>query len=351
MFDLLSKIVFLRRKPKVIVVGGGISNTLKSALDFILENYPESNKDKVVLLDLQKIGSPTKAKFWLENSSLPILLVSPLGEIPPEDIVFASEKSAKLENLANSFPQFGRLILSFDDETVREIGDKLNIKRLTFGFDERADFKATDCHFSKDGTAFKLNFKGNVLPVWLNRLVGKKNIYTILASLAVSEVLDFNLVEISQVLRKWQGVEGEGTLIDGIEGTILLNNSENANGFSMIEALEILGEIGKEEGNRRIALLGDVLGIGKYTIEAHETIGEKVAQNADILFTIGERAKFIAQGAREKGMGQDRIFEFSKVEDAVEKLKQEMKRGDLILIDGSKELKISTIVENLRKKQ
>jgi len=93
--------------------------------------------------------------------------------------------------------------------------------------------------------------------------------------------------------------------------------------------------------------LGDILGIGKYTIEAHESIGEKVTKSADLLFTVGPRAKFIAEGAIIKGMPKEKIFQFDKIEEAGIALQGERKEGDLILVDGSTEMKMEEIVEEI----
>jgi UDP-N-acetylmuramoyl-tripeptide--D-alanyl-D-alanine ligase len=93
--------------------------------------------------------------------------------------------------------------------------------------------------------------------------------------------------------------------------------------------------------------LGDVLDIGKYTIEAHETIGERVARTADILFTFGPRAKFIGKGAFTKGMAGGKIFQFDTVETGKLKLQDETKEGDLILVAGSKEMEMSKIIQEI----
>jgi len=91
-----------------------------------------------------------------------------------------------------------------------------------------------------------------------------------------------------------------------------------------------------------------VMGIGKYTIEAHETIGERVVRNSDLLFTIGPRARFIAEGAKNKGFPLEKIFQFDTINEAKLKLKEEIKEGDLILVDGSKEMEMGKIVEEIK---
>jgi UDP-N-acetylmuramoyl-tripeptide--D-alanyl-D-alanine ligase len=238
------------------------------------------------------------------------------------------------------------LVLNYDDETVREINDVTNLHTFTFGFSERADFFASDLKFNH-GINFKVNHKGSVVPFWLEGTFGKEQIYTALSAAAVGTIFGKNLVEISQEMRNYKTLPGKMRLLDGINNSKILDDAESATVFSMIEAIEILGKI--PSFKRKIAVLGDVIGIGKYTIEAHEAIGERVAKNCDLLFTVGPRAKFIAKRAMERGMDDFKIFSFDRIEDAVLKLKEIIRAGDIILVDGSKEMKMSEIVDQIRK--
>jgi UDP-N-acetylmuramoyl-tripeptide--D-alanyl-D-alanine ligase len=229
---------------------------------------------------------------------------------------------------------------------VREIDEITNLHTFTFGFSERADFFVSDLRFNH-GINFKVNHKGSTIPFWLEGTFGKEQIYTALAVAAVGTIFGKNLVEISQKMKNYKTLPGKMRLLDGINDSKILDDTESATVFSMIEAIEILGEI--PGFKRKIAVLGDVIGVGKYTIEAHETIGERVAKNCDLLFTVGPRAKFITKGATEKGMDDFKIFSFDKIEDAVFKLKQTIRAGDIILVDGSKEMRMSEIVDQIRK--
>jgi UDP-N-acetylmuramoyl-tripeptide--D-alanyl-D-alanine ligase len=94
--------------------------------------------------------------------------------------------------------------------------------------------------------------------------------------------------------------------------------------------------------------LGDVSGIGKYAIEVHESIGEKTAKSADLLFTFGPRAKLIGKGAIVKGMPLEKIFQFDTIDEGMLKLKDELREGDLVLVDGSKEMEMGKIVEAIK---
>ena len=356
--NLLSKLNFLLKKPRVVVVTGNGRACAKEAIFQVLDPHfrigkdynsptalPQKGRTPILIFGSgdKEIG---KFEFFLKNSQKAVLVITHVGDIPHDKDFFSGEKEKVKEatHLAKTLPAQTNLILNFDDETVREINDITNLKTLTFGFNERADLRASDVMLNM-GTNFKVNYKGNIVPVWLEKLFGKEQIYASLVAAAVGTIFDLNLVEISQSLKNYFSLPGKMILIEGIRKSFILDDSESATVFSMVEAIETLGKI--EWARRKIAVLGDVIGIGKYTIEAHEAIGEKVAKNCDLLFTVGPRAKFIAQGAIQKGMPLEKIFSFDKIEEGKLKLKKEIKEGDLILVDGSKEMEMGKIVKEI----
>jgi UDP-N-acetylmuramoyl-tripeptide--D-alanyl-D-alanine ligase len=339
MSEVFGKIKYLFRKNPVVVITGNGRNLAKEAISILIKNA------KIFSLEDSQIK---KSEFFLKTSPISVLVVTHVGEIPFDRDYFAGEREKVLNTveLAKTLPPTCYLVLNYDDETVREINDITNLHTFTFGFSERADFFASDLKFNH-GINFKVNHKGSIVPFWLEGTFGKEQIYTALAATVVGTIFGKNLVEISQEMKNYKTLPGKMRLLDGINGSKILDDAESATVFSMIEAIEILGKISGFK--RKIAVLGDVIGIEKYVIEAHETIGEKVAKNCDLLFTVGQRAKFIAKGASEKGMDHFKIFSFDRIEDLVFKLKETIKAGDIILVDGSKEMKMSEIVDQIRK--
>lgn len=362
--NLFSKFLFLLKRPQVIIVTGNGRACAAQALFQVLRQHFKVKKitkfpqelqfrhilrNEILILETELLNFSAPAEkfnFLFKKSKLPILLITHLGEIPPDKTFFAApkEKSREIINLTKILPPQGYLILNFDDETVREINDLTNAFTLSFGFQEKADLRASDIHINS-GTNFKINYQGNIVPIWLENLFGKEQIYSALAAASVGVIFDINLVEISQALKNYNGLAGKMRLIEGIKHSLILDDSESASVFSMIEALEILGKI---KAQRKIAVLGDILGIGKYTIEAHESIGERVAKAADLLFTVGPRAKFIAQGVKARGFSEEKIFQFDDVAPAGKTLQDEIKEGDIILVDGSKEMKMGKIIEEIK---
>ncbi|MDP2966943.1 MAG: hypothetical protein Q8N87_00795, partial [bacterium] len=207
MFNFLFKLIFFWKKPKIIIITGRGKACAAEAIFQVLRphfkvgkltNFPHSLSfgqilGKEILIFETKIEKAENFNFLIKRASLPILLVTHIGDIPFDNDFFAGdrEKTTEIRKLARILPSQGYLILNFDDETVREIGDELrsssrfanarvkdeaNLQELTFGFQEGADFRATDINLNS-GTNFKINYKGNIVPIWLEKLFGKEQIY------------------------------------------------------------------------------------------------------------------------------------------------------------------------------
>ena len=364
MANFLSKFIFFLRKPKVIIITGKGRSCAAEAIFQILKLHFRVKKlvektprishllsfPRKKIFIIETVLNPSDRKNltrFVKSSQLPILIVTNVGEIPSDCAFFsgARQETEEIRKLAKIIPSFGYLVLNFDDEVVREMNDITNLNTLTFGFQKEADFQATDIRTNK-GTNFKISYKGTIVPIWLDKLFGKEQIYSAQASSSVGVILGLNFVEISDALKNYKSLPGKMRMIEGIKNSWILDDSESASVFSMVEALEILGKI--ETEGRKIAVLGDILGIGKYTIEAHERIGEKVKSCADLLFTVGARAKFIAQGVLRQGMPSENIFQFDEIESVISSLKEKIKKGDLILVDGSKEIEMEKIVKEIK---
>lgn len=240
--NIFEKIKFLLQKPKVVIVTGNGRKTAKEAIFQVLEQHFKVGKE--ILIFETELKEQKEFEFLIKKSALPILLITRFGDIPPDKPsqvlgnkiwegkdFFAGDKkdTIQLRELAKILPAQGYLILNFDDETVREIGEETDLsasarqkagyggsavalseggKGITFGFQEGADFRVTDINLNS-GTNFKINYKGNIVPIWLENLFGKEQIYSALAAAAVGTVLGLNLVEISSALKNYRPLSSE----------------------------------------------------------------------------------------------------------------------------------------------
>jgi len=193
--NFLSKIKFIFKRPKVVIVTGEGQACAAEAIRKVLKRAP----NKILIIEADFPPSDNRHLTGLiKKSSLPILVVTHTGDIP-------WEKTKEIIKLAKILPPHGFLILNSDDETTREVKTESNARSLTFGFQEEADFRASDVKLNT-GVNFKINYKGNIVPVWLEKLFSKKQVYSALAAAGVGVVFDLNLVEISQALKDYQGL-------------------------------------------------------------------------------------------------------------------------------------------------
>lgn len=205
---IMNKFIFLLKKPSVVVVAGNGRTCASEVISRVLKQFFRAG-EQILIFDV-KNEEIKNFEFFLKRSPRAILVITHIGNIPSDIDFFAGEMEEIKEiiNLAKRLPAQTNLILNFDDETVGGINDITNLNTLTFGFQEKADFRATDVK-SNRGTNLKINFRGNIVPFWLEGIFGKEQIYSVLATVAVGSVLNLNLVEISQTLKNYQPQRGD----------------------------------------------------------------------------------------------------------------------------------------------
>ena len=325
--------------PKVILV---------SILKLIFKlPYPD------VLILEYAADRPGDIKYLLEIARPQIGVVTAIGEIPvhvefyDDPDAVAREKS----KIAEALPVTGFAILNYDDEAVLKMKDRTRSHIMTFGFQEGAEVKVSNLEYRFEnnrplGLSFKLEYGGSFVPVRLDGCFGKGQCYAVAAAACAGLVFGLNLVKISEALLYYQSPPRRMKLLSGIKQSYILDDSYNASPLSMHAAIDT---IKSWEVKRKIGVLGDMLEIGKYAIGAHEEIGKLAGRTFDILITIGARAKFIAEAANKHGLAKKNIFSFDTADEAKLKVQELIKKGDLILIKGSRAMELDKIVEEIRR--
>lgn len=127
------------------------------------------------------------------------------------------------------------------------------------------------------------------------------------------------------------------------KGYTIINDCYNANYDSMKSAIEYLNS---SKGNRKIAVLGDMLELGEFSQELHKKVGEEVAKNKiDILITVGKEANNIAETAKKNGINTTYMFENNQK--AITKLKEILEPKDVVLVKASNSMNFKEIVSNI----
>ena len=266
-----------------------------------------------------------------------------IGLLGSKDNIF----KAKSE-LLQSLDKGGIAILNRDDpyflKTLEIVEDK---KVYTFGIENRSDIMARNIRMVTDkGMRFSLEAQNDKSREIYFPLLGRYNIYNALAAVAVAFALGIELDLIERRLSSFKSLDMHMQLNNFYNDIKILNDSYNASPLSVKSALETLAEAA--QNNRKIAILGDMLELGEKTDFYHREIGKEVAKlSIDILITVGQGGKIIAQSSKEERMAEERVFSFKKNEkiNLAKKLLSLTKPGDFILLKGSREMKMEEILE------
>lgn len=323
--------------PKVI---------LSSLRQLVVRNrrYPE------MLVLEYGVDRPNDMDYLLAIVRPGVGVMTAIGEIPVHVEFFAGKEALAREKakLVNVLPATGFAILNADDEAVLAMKTQTRAHVITFGFDELADMRITNFeeYFAngEGGVNFKLNYGGSFIPVKLKSVLGRSQAYASAAAAVVGLTFGMNLVKVAEALQKYMPPAGRMRLIKGERNTAIIDDTYNASPLATQSALATLKRL---EAKRKIAVLGDMLEVGKYTAEAHELVGREAAKIAEILITVGMRAKFIAEAAEKAGLNRKAIFSFDNVGEAGRALEEKMRPGDLVLIKGSQGVRMEKIVEDV----
>lgn len=247
---------------------------------------------------------------------------------------------AKAE-LVEALPAGGTAVLNGDDPFVSAMGRTFAGKVTFFGIGNGFDVSADEVAFHPDGTSFICREGREEFPVYL-RLLGIHNVYDALVAAALGYLLGVPAAEQKKALESFVS-QSASQRIFHVDGVTVLDDSYNANPLSVEMAMRALLQI---EGNRHILVLGDMLELGRFTEEMHQSIGQQAAEmKFDRLITVGPFSRITAEAAQQNGLPSE---SYDTCREAAARLKRIVHSGDVVLIKGSHAMHMETISGILR---
>lgn len=236
----------------------------------------------------------------------------------------------------------GLAILNHDDELVRSMAERTQANVFYYGLSSEADLWASDIRGQGlEGVRFVMHYNGESVHVRVP-LLGRHSVHTALRATAVGLAEGMSWEEIVNGL---QGSQSQLRLVAvrGPNGSLLLDDTYNAAPPSVLAALNLLEEL---EG-RRVAVLGDMLELGDYEERGHRLVGARAAEVASELIAVGERARWIAEEAVLAGLPGDCVVILEDSAQATEYLRERVHEGDVVLVKGSRGMRMDEIVSSL----
>lgn len=295
----------------------------------------------------------------LEMSMYTVGEIARLAEIakPEVGVVLAVhpthlERAGSIERIAQAkselpaaLPSDGLAVLNADDHRVAAMRDVTSAEVLTFGLGSDADVRASEVRSrGVEGTEFVITAP------WGQRQVrsgtpGRHLVPHALAAAAVAHRFGLPLDEVAAGLASGSRAEHRMAILEAVSGATLIDDTYNASPVSVRGALEFLAETPVATGRRRLAVLGDMLELGPDEERLHREVGEMVARQVDGLLAVGERARWIAEGARSGGLS--RVVTADDLDQALLVLDRELAPGvgDLLLVKGSRGIELDRLVD------
>lgn len=304
-------------------------------------DYPEW---LVLEAGIDEKGGMRRFISWIEPN---IAVVTALGEVPVHVENFKSPEDLMKEKmkLAHKIAQENYIVLNGDDKFILANNGDIKANVVKFGFEEGNDVKISNYRITPEGINFKIDYKGNIIPVRLNNIFGRQFAYIAAAAMSVGLCLGFNLIEMVEDLLLFKPQPGRLNLLEGIKNSLIFDDSYNSSPMAVASALGVLKDF---PSKRKIVVLGDMLELGKFAIEEHRKVGKAVNDlGADFFFAVGPRMKFAAEEARVNGFNPKNIFEFSTSEETKSKVQEIIKEGDLVLVKGSQSMRMEKVTEEI----
>lgn len=264
--------------------------------------------------------------------------------------------------LIEALPVGGLAVLNGDDPRVRAMVFRSRAPAVLYGLDGHTDYSGSITDLTSDGMLVQWRGPSGRGEARL-QAIGKHNLLNALAVVAVAEQCGLTSDTIQLGLEQFVPVHSRLQLHSGPAGSVVLDDSYNANRVSMLAAIATLQELGRP--GKRIAVLGDMYELGAFAEEEHRAVGAAAAKGVDRLIAFGALARWIAAGAREAGMAAEKIQLVNALGDAAfrtappppgvaesrrslaAQLAAELSAGDVLLIKAARGMRLDYLVELL----
>lgn len=308
--------------------------------------YPE-----VLVLEagVDRPGDMRRLTSWLKPD---IVVLTRLPDVPVHVEYFDSPEAVIAEKLTlvTALKTDGLLVYNQDDEKVRRAAAAVRQPSFGYGRYSEANFQVSDDevvyeHGRPRGSRFKIRSPKEEAYFSITGAIGESQFYNFAAAVAVADSFGIDVREAAAALVDFVPPPGRMRLIDGVKETVIIDDTYNSSPVALEKALNTISEI--KGFVRKVAILGDMLELGRFSIEEHEKAGAQAARCVDMLITIGVRARGLAEGALSAGMSEKDILQYEDTETARREVQNLIRPGDLILVKGSQGLRLEKIVEEI----
>ncbi len=305
-----------------------------------------------------------------------VAIITRLPEVPVHVEFFDSVEAVIEEkaSLMDAVRPGGAILLYADDERTRKLEQRLpapDAQIVLFGFEKETDVWVSRFEVVREeparpdaghsgegphawpiGMRAHITINGESAPVEILGSLGTHAFLPAVAAAAAGSVLGLSMQEIVAGIESYDPPPGRVRLLPGIKGTLIIDDTYNASPAATTAALDALAlalprrasaDLSISQG-RRVAVLADMMELGRMSVDEHRKIGIKAAKVADLLIVVGIRSRDTAMAAWDSGMPEQNILQFENAEQAGRELQGMIQEGDAILVKGSQSMRMERVV-------
>lgn len=310
-------------------------------LPWTLFSLDASHRYAVVELGISRVGEMERLA---EIASPNVAVLTNIQSAHLEGLGTLEKIAEEKGRLLQSVSEGGVAVLNRDDPHLRRLGEEFSGEVLWYGLGPQADVVGIGSQSVGIGRQkFRLSVHGEEIVVELP-LFGRHHLYNLLAAVAVASHYRIDIDRISESLKNFQPPPMRSFLYRLPGEVFLIDDSYNGNPGSMVASLKSLAD--QSVAGKRIVVLGEMLELGEFAPQAHEELGEQLADfRIDRLFFYGEHADDLFRGLSRSGRFRG---EFRRIEDKAQSSQEILKLlqpGDWILVKGSRGMKMEEVVQ------
>ena len=258
-----------------------------------------------------------------------------------EDV--AHEKGA----LFRALHRQGIAVANADDPRVRAQSESVSVRdRLLYGRSSDAHVRVVDVESTDTGLLARIHVEGLGRPFdVVLRIPGEVAAQNAAAALSVAHALGLDVEAASRGLASVEPGAGRMRPVAGPRGSLVLDDTYNADPRSMEAAIRAGRDLADRRGGRLLLALGDMKELGHLEEEAHGAVGELVAEcRASFFVGVGHAMQTAVEVAARAGVSSALADD---AEDAVPVLREGLERGDVLVVKGSRSMRMERIVASL----
>ena len=333
----------LAARVRVLKSEGNLNN--EYGLPLTLLRLDDEDQAAVVELGMSHAGE-LRRLAWIARPDIGVVT-----RVAPVHLEFfasldeiAKAKRELIEGLAGSDSV---AVLNADDPRVARFADVAPGRVLTYGIAAAADFRAENIvERATGGSDFDFVFPAGRARLQL-ALAGRHNVSNALGALAAASVWGIGAEEAARVFPQLEPAGMRGRVLRYDAGFFVIDDCYNSNPVALAAMTETL--VHTPASGRRILAAGEMLELGPTSPELHYEAGRAAAATGRIEWIIGVQgdAQHLVRGAIEAGLPAARAKFFPSSAGAAEFIAGLITRGDLLLVKGSRGVKMERIVEAL----